>query len=250
MAQLDLAGLWDVVAQNANNDRSYLNQLDHSNGNAGDNYAANMQLVARTLDRELRGGQGDAGAALRAAAEQLRQDGRGKTAPIYADGLSRAAEQFRGRSGLQAGDLLPLLQGLLQSAQGSSGAPPQGQGGMLDALVPGVLGYLNAKQQGSSDTDALMSALSAAQGGMGGMLPGTAQGGLGGLLSGAPSAPQYGGGTLPAPGVAGSQGSANPGAAGVGMLLQSLLQGLLSQGGQGRGQPRQGEQEWGGSIDM
>jgi phosphoenolpyruvate---glycerone phosphotransferase subunit DhaL len=256
MAEIDLAGLWGAIAQNAENDRTMLNQLDQSNGNAGDNYAANMELVARTLDRELQGGQGDAGAALMAAAEQLRQDGRGKTAPVYADGLANAAEQLRGHSGLQAGDLMPLLQGLLQGAQGSSGAVPQGQGGLLDALVPGVLGYLNAKQQGQSDTDALMSALAAAQGGTGGMgstgdvLPNPPQsilGGLGGFVPGLPSPQQSG--SLPVPW--GEQGPANPGAAGVGSLLQGLLQGLLAQGGQqGTQQRRPDDPDWSGSIDI
>ena len=73
MSQVDIAQLWRTIANHAADDRSYLNELDDiGNGNAGDNYQANMQLVAHTLDRELQAGQGDVGRALLTAADTLR----------------------------------------------------------------------------------------------------------------------------------------------------------------------------------
>ncbi len=209
MSQFNIAQLWRTIAQHAANDRPYLNELDDiGNGNAGDNYQTNMQLVADTLERELQGGQGDVGQALLAAAHQLRDAGRGATAPVYAAGLADAGQRLLGQSGLSAADLLPLLQGLLNGAQGSS-AIPQGSGGLLDALVPGVLGYLGAKQRGASDMEALMDALTNARQG---------------TYSTRRSSPP-----VESFGQRDTHGQLDPGAAGVGSLFEGLLRGFLQQ---------------------
>lgn len=217
MSQFDLAQLWKTIAGNAAEDRSYLNDLDDiGNGNAGDNYQSNMQLVANTLEHELQGGQGDVGRALLAAAERLRSNGRGATAPVYASGLADAGQRLLGRTGLSAADLLPLLEGLLNGAQGSS-AIPQGGGGLLDALVPGVLGYLGAKQRGASDMEALMDALTNARRG---------------TYSTRRQSPQ-----VPSFGQRDTTGQIDPGAAGIGSLFEGLLRGFLQQ--QAQPQPTQ-----------
>ncbi|HEX6288151.1 MAG TPA: DAK2 domain-containing protein [Herpetosiphonaceae bacterium] len=209
MSQVDIAQLWRTIARNAAEDQPYLNELDDiGNGNAGDNYQANMQLVADTLERELQGGQGDVGRALLTAAETLRDDGRGATAPVYAAGLADAGKRLLGRSGLSATDLLPLLEGLLRGAQGSS-AIPQGGGGLLDALVPGVLGYLGAKQRGASDMDALMEALT------------NARRGTYSTRRASPPVESFG--------QRDTRGQLDPGAAGVGSLFEGLLRGFLQQ---------------------
>lgn len=218
MSQFDLAQLWKTIASNAAEDRSYLNDLDDiGNGNAGDNYQSNMQLVANTLERELQGGQGDVGRALLTAAQTLRSDGRGATAPVYASGLADAGQRLLGRSGLSATDLLPLLEGLLNGAQGSS-AIPQGSGGLLDALVPGVLGYLGAKQRGASDTEALMDALT------------NARRGTYSTRRESPPVESFG--------QRDTRGQIDPGAAGIGSLFEGLLRGFLQQ----QTQPQQAQQ--------
>lgn len=210
MPQLDLAQLFASVAQSAAQERPYLNDLDDvGDGDAGDNYQANMQLVADTLHQELRGGRGDVGQALLTAAHVLRGGGKGATAPIYAAGLADAGEQLQGRTGLSVDDLLPLLEGLLRGAQGSGNSLPQGSGGLLDALVPGVLGYLDAKRRGASDTDALLDALTGAR-----------QGTYGTRRQSPP---------VPSFGQRDTRGQIDPGAAGVGSLFEGLLRGLLQQ---------------------
>jgi phosphoenolpyruvate---glycerone phosphotransferase subunit DhaL len=209
VSQFDIVQLWKSIASNAAEDRTYLNELDDiGNGNAGDNYQANMQLVASTLERELQGGQGDVGRALLSAAETLRSSGRGATAPVYASGLADAGQRLLGRSGLSATDLLPLLEGLLNGAQGGS-AIPQGGGGLLDALVPGVLGYLGAKQRGASDMEALMDALT------------NARRGTYSTRRESPPVESFG--------QRDTRGQLDPGAAGVGSLFEGLLRGFLQQ---------------------
>lgn len=236
MAQLDLARLWNAIASSADSDRPYLNDLDDiGDGDAGDNYRANMQTIADVLQRSLQGGQGDTGQALLEAANALRDRGHGATAPIYAAGLDEAGKRLQGRSGLSFEDLMPLLEGLLNGAkQGSS--TPQGEGGMLDALVPGVMAYLGAKQNGASDMEALMDALSSARQG---------------TYSTRRKSPN-----IPAFGDRDTTGQLDPGAAGVGSLFEGLLRGILQQGGStGQTQPQaqpQGQKRptLGGSVDM
>ena len=209
MTQFDLSKLWQSVASAAAEDRPYLNDLDDiGDGDAGDNYQANMQLIAETLERRLATPSADVGQALLSAADAVRTRGQGATAPIYASGLADAAGRLMGRTGLTVDDLLPLLEGLLQGAQGS-GSLPSGSGGMLDALVPGVLGYLGAKQRGASDLDALMEALAGAR-------RGTYS-----TRRQSPSVPSFGDRD--------TTGQLDPGAAGIGSLFEGLLRGLLQQ---------------------
>lgn len=209
MAGFDLGQLFESIAQSASKDRPYLNELDDvGDGDAGDNYQANMQLVATTLNQELRGGQGDVGQALLTAARSLRSQGQGATAPVYAAGLAEAGQQLLGRTGLTVTDLLPLLEGLLRGAQGSSSIP-QGNGGLLDALVPGVTAYLGAKQRGASDMEALMDALTGAR-----------QGTIGTRRQSPP---------VPSFGNRDTRGQLDPGAAGVGSLFEGLLRGMMQQ---------------------
>lgn len=210
MPQLDLAQLFASVARSAAQDRPYLNDLDDvGDGDAGDNYHANMQLVADTLQQQLQGDRGDVGQALLAASKVLRSDGRGATAPIYASWLADAGQQLLGRTGLSVTDLLPLLEGLLRGAQGNTGTLPQGSGGLLDALVPGVLGYLDAKRRGASDTDALLDALTGAR-----------QGTFGTRRQSPP---------VPSFGERDTRGQIDPGAAGIGSMFEGLLRGLMQQ---------------------
>jgi hypothetical protein len=218
MPQLDLAQLFASVARSAAQDRPYLNDLDDvGDGDAGDNYHANMQLVADTLQRQLQGGRGDVGQALLSASQALRSDGKGATAPIYAAGLADAGRELLGRTGLSLTDLLPLLEGLLRGAQGTTGSLPQGSGGLLDALVPGVLGYLDAKRRGASDADALLDALTGARQG---------------TYSTRRQSPQ-----VPSFGQRDTTGQIDPGAAGIGSLFEGLLRGLMQQQSQPQTQP-------------
>ena len=156
-----LSDLFGSVTSNLERQRGYLNDLDRvgGNGNHGDNVTDNFRLITESLrrDHEL-----EAQEQLQRAATELQQNGRGATANIYAEGLRQAARQLPPGTGqVDLNMLLPLLQGLLTGATSSTSAQP-GQGTLLDALVPGVQGYLQARQAGQSNAQAMMSALSAA----------------------------------------------------------------------------------------
>jgi hypothetical protein len=188
--QVDLADLFAVAQQTIAAHQQEINDLDGYNGNHGDNMAQNMQLIVDALQQ--RRDQPPA-AALEHASQQLQSQGRGGTSQYYARGLSQAAAQLQGRSGLAPDDALSVVQSLLGAipSQGhpqqpqaggsvldqvlsmSQAQPPQQEqqgaslGGLLRSLVPAALAFLQAKQSGADPTaaagQALMGALTGSQ---------------------------------------------------------------------------------------
>lgn len=200
--KLDLATLFASIAQELDVDRTQLNELDGRNGNAGDNLANNFRLVSEALS-QLKGKEDDR-TALKQAAQILQAQGSGKTADLYASGLSEAASKLPAGS-LSINDLLPLLEGLMRGVQQSSNAK-QGDGTLLDALIPGVLGYMQAKQRGASDMEAILDALASSRRGA------------------------YGNSSSSGAVTTQTPAQADPGAVGVGSLLEGLFRGLLKSG--------------------
>ncbi len=220
MASADsLVALFDAATQNLQQDRDHLNSLDTADGDVGDNMVANFQLVTNALAQTVQQGgpQADVGVALRQAAEALNRQGQGATAPIYAQGLQDAAQRLQGKSGFSLEDLLPLLEGLMSGTQQASGAQP-GEGSMLDTLLPGIMAYMQAKQAGQSDTQALLQALLSLRRG---------------ANATALSPKGYGSG-----GGSDQTGRIDPGAAGAASFLEGLFGALLN-GALQQGQPQQ-----------
>ena len=224
--RIPLSVLFGAVAQSMAENQAYLNSLDDKNGNAGDNYVHNWQVVQRAVTQaEQR--DADSGTAMMVAARALQRQGQGRTAQMYSAGLARAATQFAGQNGISLTDFLPLLEGLLGGMQGTTNRRP-GEGSPMDALLPGILGYLAAKQQGADDQQALMAALGQAMG-MTGVAGSRGQRGY--------AAPQPGGGlgdllgSLLGGGMAAPTPQPQAPAGGGADLLGSLLQQLLGGGG-------------------
>src|SRR5688572_829938 len=145
MASSDsLVAIFEAITQNIERDQQTLNKLDRDDGDSGDNMVHNFRLVTNTLRKATsQGEQADIGAALGQAAQVLRDDGKGATAPIYASGFQDAAGELSGKSSFSLDDLMPLLQALLGGMQKANSAKP-GEGSMLDAILPGVMGYMEA----------------------------------------------------------------------------------------------------------
>jgi dihydroxyacetone kinase-like protein len=157
---VELSDVFDSIVNQMRADRDQINDLDRvdGNGNHGDNALYNFELVANKL-RSTRGQ--DAQTQLMQAASLLQQNGRGQTAGMYAEGLRNAAQQLGNRQGISMDDIIPLLQGLLGGVQRQTDAQP-GQGTLMDALMPGIMGYIGSRQSGRSNTDAIMDAIGAA----------------------------------------------------------------------------------------
>jgi dihydroxyacetone kinase-like protein len=158
MSLLDLfSGITSALAE----DQESLNILDSESGDGdhGDNILGNFQIVTEALQRSQ---QQDAGSALAEAAQALSESGQGATAGFYAEGFKQAGQELQGKQGISMGDLLPLLQAVAGGVQSASGAQA-GEGTLLDALLPAVMAFAQAKQSNRSDMEAILGALTAAR---------------------------------------------------------------------------------------
>jgi hypothetical protein len=179
----DLSDLFDVALQAMTANRQDINALDGYNGNHGDNMVENLRLITDALQEKSSQPPAEA---LQYASHQLQSQGHGGTSQYYATGLSQAADQFQGRSTLDSGDLMSMVQSLLgaipaqghpqQTSVGDSvlgeflggagGPPPQpepDQGidaeDVLGTLLSAGLSFLQAKQAGADTTEAATQAV-------------------------------------------------------------------------------------------
>ena len=183
----DLSDLFGAALQAMAAHRQEINALDGYNGNHGDNMVENLRMTTAALNA--RRSQSPA-EALRYAGQRLQEQGRGGTSQYYARGLSQAAEQLQGRSELGSDDVVSLVQSLLGAipSQGTQqdlqaggsvleqvmglvgGQPAQarpqdndrGLGGVLSALLPAGLAFLQAQQSGADVASAAQQAVIAA----------------------------------------------------------------------------------------
>lgn len=192
----DLAKLFGVALNAVSGNSEALNGMDEINHpDHGDNVAHNLGIVKSTLESQSSQNPSDA---LRLAAQRLSEQGRGSTAPQYAQGLQQAASHFQGQQNLSNDDVGLLLHSMLAPSGGSQAAPQggmQGMPGMLSGkpqqapggndlvtkLAPAAMEFMRAKSSGASTQSAAMQA--AMQAVMGGnplqaSTPGGASGGL------------------------------------------------------------------------
>jgi hypothetical protein len=155
-SNVDVASVLTTVAQQLNLNKNHLNQVD-SSGTHGDRIANAFAAAAQAAGNA---GSGDAGQQLQAAAQAMRQQGQGKAATFYAQGLEQAAGQFAGKSGISAADLGTFLQSFMGGVQKNNPAQP-GQGTMLDALGPAVTAFTQGQQSGNTQ-QAITNSLGAA----------------------------------------------------------------------------------------
>ncbi|HYF64102.1 MAG TPA: DAK2 domain-containing protein [Herpetosiphonaceae bacterium] len=215
-----LTDLFEDITRGLEQDRHALNGLDDvGDGDAGDNMVANFATITNAL-RQVEGQNVTVDQALNHASDVLRQEGKGPTAAMYANGLTQAASNLQGKTGFSLNDLTGLLGGLLGGVKQTPGVREEGQGGLLDGLVPGITAFMESRNAGRSTIESLLSAFMASQRGA---LGTTRQSEGFGQASGKQT-----------------QGRVDPGAAGASSILGSLFGSLLSGGlSAGRGeQPR------------
>lgn len=194
----DLASLFGVALNAVSSNRGQLNTMDEANHpNHGDNVTHNLGLIQSALQSQQSQNPSDA---LRLAAQTLSTQGRGSTAPQYAQGLQQAATHFQGQQNLSNEDVGLLMHSMLGASAGGPPAPASGgMAGMLgmlsgqpkqsasggndlvSKLAPAAMEFMRAKASGSNTSSAAMQA--AMQAMMGGnplqtSTPGGASGGL------------------------------------------------------------------------
>ena len=187
----DLAKLFGVALNAVSQNSEELNGMDETNHpNHGDNVTHNLGLIQSVLQSQQSQNPSDA---LRLAAQTLSTQGRGSTAPQYAQGLQQAATHFQGQQSLNNDDVGLLLHSMLGAPSGTQPTPQSGMlsgqtrqaapgsNDLVSKLAPAAMEFMRAKASGASTQSAAMQA--AMQAMMGGnplqaSSPGGASGGL------------------------------------------------------------------------
>jgi hypothetical protein len=171
--------LFGTVATTLASNKDSLNQADTYNHDHGDNMVEIFEVITQAMkDRK-----GASSADQLAYASQILRQRQSGSAQMYAKGLSQASKEFKNQP-ITTDNAMTLIQSLL----GASQAPAQPQGGMggadlLGSLLGGMSGsqapqgqqndpgidlgdilnagmaYMNTKQQGGSDAEAIINAL-------------------------------------------------------------------------------------------
>jgi len=175
-SSIDLVQLFGAVANSLGDQRETLNLADTHNNDHGDHMVEIFEVVTQAVKEKKNASPADQ---LAYASDILRRRQSG-SAQVYADGFAQASQQFQGQD-ITTGNAGILLQTLLGGGQ----APGQGSssgGDMLGALLGGLtdqpsqqqgeadgldfgdllnagMAFMNAKQQGSSNAEAAITAL-------------------------------------------------------------------------------------------
>lgn len=178
---VDLVKAFQAVAKNLAQNRDVLNQADNYNHDHGDNIVQVFQLVTKAL-KEKKGA--DVSEQLAYASDYLSRKAKSGSGQAYAQGLAQAANQFKGQE-LTADNAMALINALLGGGQTQSSAEPESPvADLLGALLGGGtqpqtqpsqqspdasqllsmglnlgMNFLQAKQQGRSNLEALIQAV-------------------------------------------------------------------------------------------
>jgi len=175
--KLDLTALFQAVSNTMVDNQETLNQADMNDQDHGDNMVEVFQVITEAMQSQPNADPADQ---LAYASQLLRQREQNGSAQIYAQNLSQASQQFQGQSALTSDNAMNLIQSLLGGQQAAQQSLQQ-TGDPLSSLLTGLAGggqtqeensgfdftdlmsagmsFLSARQQGKSDTEALINAL-------------------------------------------------------------------------------------------
>jgi len=166
--QIDLLKLFNQVTKAVKKNQANLNQADDYNHDHGDNMVEIFEVISQAMKTKKNAAPADQ---LEYAAQLLRRKSQSGSASLYANGLEKAAKQVLGQD-VNAGTVITILQTLLGGEAAGSGdmissllgkltgeGAESGQGLDLGDLVSAGMGYMEAKQSGKSNIEAIASAL-------------------------------------------------------------------------------------------
>ncbi|MAT41763.1 MAG: hypothetical protein CL609_05435 [Anaerolineaceae bacterium] len=188
---IDLVEIFQSVTAALSNNKQELNQMDEYNQDHGDHMVDTFKTITKALQQK----QNEPPAkALSYASNQLKQETSSGSGKLYAQGLEQAAQQVQGQN-LNPEMAMQLLTTLIGGGNATSTVAPtqpptnqeqagglfgsllgnltggnqNQQGGLSDGLDMGDLltagmAFMQSKRQGESNLEALMDAVTAANG--------------------------------------------------------------------------------------
>jgi hypothetical protein len=132
---LDLINLFQVVANTLASNRQNLNQADTYNHDHGDNMVQAFQTITQALQQK----KGSAPAAQLSHASKVLSQQKSGSAQLYAQGLAKAADKFKGQPQVTPDNAMMLVQALLGADQPPAAQSQQsGAEDLLSALLGGT----------------------------------------------------------------------------------------------------------------
>ena len=167
--QADILAWVNALQTIYNDNKAYLTDLDSAIGDA--DHGINMDRGFTTVKAELaHNPPQDISAALKIVAMTLIRSVGGASGPLYGTFFLRASEMCRGKTVLQASDLVALFEaGLAGIVQ--RGKAQVGDKTMVDALTPAIHAMQQSLQGGADVTQILQQGVVAAKQGMEDTLP-------------------------------------------------------------------------------
>ena len=182
MAQnIDLQSIFQTVTKELSQKKADLNKADTYNHDHGDHMVQIFELVQNAVSKKSNQPASDQ---LAYASHVVEEKAHSGSAKLYAQGLSKAASNLQGKD-LNAESIGDLVKGLMNVDQPSTPTQVQeDQGGLLGSLLSGLTGkdtggdtdqqfgvdeilraglaFYQSKQEGDTNTEAIMDALMAA----------------------------------------------------------------------------------------
>lgn len=155
---LDLVNLFQMAANTLAANRQSLNQADTYNHDHGDNMVQAFQTITQAMQQK----KGAAPAVQLSHASKVLSQQKSGSAQLYAQGLSKAADKFKGQPQVTPENAMMLVQALLGADQPPAQAQQGGGGDLLSALLGGAGQPQPSTQQGG--TGDLLGALLGAAG--------------------------------------------------------------------------------------
>lgn len=177
---VDLAKLFGAVAKSLAENQDSLNAADTYNKDHGDN----MVGIFQTISKIVKSKSGlDQASQLASASKEIRKQSSG-SAQLYADGLQRASQEFKGKT-ITPENAMALIQALMGGSQTAGvGQQPASSGGDMLGSLLGSLGGGDASGGTQSKSEAGGDLLGSLLGSLGGGQVGGTQGSQDGLDAG------------------------------------------------------------------
>jgi len=178
--QVNLLDIFKQVSKTMKNNQNELNEADDYNHDHGDHMVEIFEVITAAMKEKKNADPADQ---LEYAAQLLRNKSSSGSAQVYAKGLTQASKDISGKS-VDLNTIVPLLQTLMSGGEAKTTAPASnasGLGDLLGSLLGGGttaqaaessdqgldlsdllgagLSYMQSKQSGSSDVEALTKAL-------------------------------------------------------------------------------------------
>ena len=179
---LDLTTLFKSVTDQLTDQKESLNEADTYNHDHGDHMVDIFNLVQNAVSKKT---DKPVAEQLEYASKVVEEEGHSGSAKLYAQGLASAAKNFSGED-LNQNTIGLLVKSLLNAEKPEPKPQPKGVGGLLGSLLSGFIGqssaknqeqeqglgmddlitaglaFYQSKQEGDSNTEAIVGALMAA----------------------------------------------------------------------------------------